>query len=95
MFDLYSGSAGCWIWNRLALAAYYDTLYVSVLFKMRDSGRFPTFHLVLPLFSLWFLADSVSIRDPTVRVYFHNNSHSYRLLRSLCTYKSTLSLPLA
>ena len=42
------------------------------------------------------LAASVSIRDPIVRVSFHNKSHSYRLLlRSLFRYKSILSLPLA
>ena len=46
--------------------------------------------------SLQFLADFVFIKDPIVRVSFHNNSHSYRLLlRSLFRYKSILSLPLA
>jgi len=53
---------------------------VSVLFEMRDSGGFPTFHSV-PSFSVSVIfADPVSIRDPTVRVSFHDNSHSYRLL---------------
>ena len=33
--------------TRLALVTYYDTLYVSILFDMRDSGGFPTFHSVL------------------------------------------------
>ena len=33
--------------TRLALATYYDTLYVSILFDMRDSGGFLTFHSVL------------------------------------------------
>ena len=36
-----------WRWNKLALATYYDILYVSRLFDMRDSGGFPTFHSVL------------------------------------------------
>ena len=29
-----------WRWNKLALATYYDTLYVSRLFDMLDSGGF-------------------------------------------------------
>jgi len=41
-----------------------------------------------PFLSLRFLADFVFIKDPIVRVSFHNNSHSYRLLlRSLFRYK--------
>ena len=50
-----------------------------------------------PFLSLRFLADFVFIKDPIVRVSFHNNSHSHRLLlRSLFRYKkSILSLPLA
>ena len=47
MFNLYSGNTRCWRWNRLALATYNDTLYVSVLFDMRDSGGFLTSHSVL------------------------------------------------
>ena len=37
--------------TRLALATYNVTLYVSILFDMRDSGGFPTFHS-LPSFSV-------------------------------------------
>ena len=33
--------------TRLALATYYDTLYVFILFDIRDSGGFLTFHSVL------------------------------------------------
>ena len=46
-FDLYSGNTECSRWNRLALAAYYGTLYVSVLFEISHSGGFHTFHSVL------------------------------------------------
>ena len=93
MFDLYSGNTGRWRWNKLALPTYYDTLYVSVLFDMRDSGGFLTFHSVLSFSVYDFLANSVSIRDSTIRVSFPNNSNSYRLLlRSLFRYKSILSL---
>ena len=62
--------------TRLALATYYDTLYVSILFDMRDSGGFPTFHSYLSFSVSMILADSVSIRDHTVRVSFHYNYHS-------------------
>jgi len=51
-----------------------------------------------PFLSLWFLADSVSIRDSFVLFVFLFliNSHSYRLrLRSLLRYKSILSFSLA
>ena len=82
--------------TRLALATYYDTHYVSILFDMRDSGGFPTFHSVLSFSVSLIFADSVSIRDPTVRVSFHDSYHSYcLLLRSIFRYKSILSLPLA
>ena len=57
-----------WRWNKLALATYYDILYISRLFDMRDSGGFPTFHSVLSISVSMILADSVSIRDHTVRV---------------------------
>ena len=56
--------------TRLALATYYNTLYVSILFDMRDSGGFPTFHLLLSFSVSIILADSFSIRDFTVRVSF-------------------------
>ena len=77
-----------WRWNKLALATYYDTLYVSRLFDIRDSGGFPTCHSVLSVSVSMTLADSVSIRDHTVRMSFlsitSNQSfgfiHSYRLL---------------
>ena len=49
---------------------YYDILYVSRLFDMRDSGGFPTFHSVLSFSVSMILANSVSIRDHTVRVSF-------------------------
>ena len=50
---------------------------------------------VFPFLSMIF-GPLVSIRDPTVRVPFRYNSHSYRLLlRSLFRYKSILSFPLA
>ena len=63
---------------------------------MLDNGGLPTFHSVRSYFVSMILADSVSIRDHTVRVYFHDNSHSYRpLLGSLSQYKPNLSLPLA
>ena len=65
-----------WRWNKLALATYYDTLYVSILFDMRDSGGFPTFHLVLSISVSMFLADSVSIRDTIVRVSLQSINHS-------------------
>ena len=52
----------------LALATYSDTLYVSIFFDMRDSGGFPTFHLVLPFSVSMILANSFSIRDCTVHV---------------------------
>ena len=41
-----------WRWNRLALATYYDILYVSRLFEIRDSGGFPTFHGPFPFLFL-------------------------------------------
>ena len=82
--------------TRLVLATYYGTLYVSILFDMRDSGGFPTFHSLLSFSVSMILADSVSIRDHTVCVSFHLIYHSYRLvLRSIFRYKSILSLPLS
>ena len=57
--------------TRLALATYYDTLYVSILFDMRDSGGYPTFLSLLSFSVSMILADFVSIRDHTVRVPFH------------------------
>ena len=90
-----------WRWNKLALATYYDTLYVSRLFDMRDSGRLPTFHSVLSLSVSMILADSVSIRDHTVRISFQSINHSdsfihivFFFVRSLDT-NLFLSLPLA
>ena len=62
-----------WRWNKLALATYYDTLYVSRLFDMRDSGGFHTFHSVLSVSVSMILADSVSIRDRAVRMSFPVN----------------------
>ena len=59
-----------WRWNKLALATYYDILYVFRLFDMRDSGGFPTFHSVLSISVSMILADSVSTRDHTVRFSF-------------------------
>ena len=82
--------------TRLALATYYDTLYVSILFDMRDSGGFPIFHSVLSFSVSMNLADYFSIRVCTVRVSLHYHYHSYRLLlRSIFRFKSILSLPLA
>ena len=52
---------------------YYDTLYVSRLVDIRDSGGFSTFHLVLSVSVSMILADSVSIRDHTVRMSFPIN----------------------
>ena len=80
--------------TRLALTTYYDTLYVFILFDMLDSGGFPAFHSLISFSVSMILADSVSIRDRTVRVSFHYNYHSYcLLLRSIFRYKSILSLP--
>src|ERR1700759_4572051 len=61
--------------TRLALATYYDTLYVSILFDMRDSGGFPTFHSVLSFSVFMNLADYFSIRVCTVRVSLHHHYH--------------------
>ena len=88
-----------WRWNKLALAKYYDTLYVSRLFDIRDSGVFPTFPPVLSFSVSMILADSVSIRDHTFRISFptitSNQSfgfiHSYHLLlRSFFSSSSLL-----
>ena len=78
----------------LALATYYDTLYVSILFDMRDSGGFPTFHSVLSYSVSMILADSFSIRDCTVRVSFHHQRtiiHVFFFVRSLDTNLFCLS----
>ena len=83
--------------TRLALATYSDTLYVSILFDIRDSGGFPTFHSILPFSVSMILADSFSIRDCTVRVSFHYNQrsstiiHVFFFVRSLDTNLFCLS----
>ena len=76
-------------------------MYLSCL-TCKTVEDFLHFIRFFPFLSLWFLADSVSIRDHTVRVSFlqlsHSDSfiHSYHfLLRSIFRYKSILSLPLA
>ena len=46
------GTLDVWRWNKLALTTYYDTLYVSRLFDMRDSGGFPTFIQSFPFLFL-------------------------------------------
>ena len=94
MFDLYNGNTGCWPRNKLGLATVPTmTLFVYLYcLTCKIVEDFLLFIRLFPFLSLLFLADSVSIRDPTVCVSFHYNSHSYRLLfvHSLDT-KSILS----
>ena len=47
--------------EQAALATYYDTLYVSVLFDMRDSGEFPTFHHSVLSFSVSMIFDRLCL----------------------------------
>ena len=86
-----------WRWNKLALATYYDILYVSRLFDMRDSGGFPTCHSVLSISVSMTLADCLYMRQycslffPINQLINHSDSfiYSYLLLfRSLFRYKS-------
>ena len=71
--------------TRLALATYYDTLYVSILFDMRESGGFPTFHSVLS-FSVFMVFGRLCFykRQYCPRFFSINQSfrfiHSYHLL---------------
>ena len=87
--------------TRLALATYYDTLYVSSLFAMPDSGGFPTFHSVLSFFVSMVFGRLCLYKIPYCSCFFSiiksfGFIHSYRLLlRSIFRYKSILSLPLA
>ena len=83
-----------WRWNKLALATYYDTLYVSRLFDVRDSGGFPTFHSVLSFSVSMLLADSVSIRDHTVRMSFLiiTSNQSFGFIHSFLSFASSFVL---
>ena len=93
-----------WRWNKLALATYYDTLYVSRLFDMRDSGGFPTFHSVLSFSVSMIFGRLCLYKRPYCSLFFPINKsihysdsfiHSYHLLfrslfrsKSICLYHS-------
>ena len=77
--------------TRLALAAYYDTLYVSFMFDMRDSGGFPTFHSVLSLFVSMVFGRLCLYKRPYCSCFF-STIKSFGFIHSFLSFPSSFDL---